>query len=45
MVKILLGALFEGEFGEVLVVIVLLQDDDVGFRECLNDPAGDGGLP
>jgi hypothetical protein len=31
MVKILLGALFEGELCEILVVVVLLQDDDVGF--------------
>jgi hypothetical protein len=44
VVEIELHALFKGKFGEPFVVIVLLEDDDVCFRECFDDAAGDGGL-
>jgi hypothetical protein len=44
VVEIEFDSLFERKFGETFVVIVLLEDDDVGFGEGFDDAAGDGGL-
>jgi len=44
VVKVHFDALSEGEFREPFVVIVLFEDDDVFFRKCFDDPAGDGCL-
>jgi hypothetical protein len=44
MVEIHFDALFEGKLRKTLVVIVLLENNDVFFREGFDDPAGDGGL-
>jgi len=44
MIEIEFDAFFEGKLREAFVVIVLLEDDDVGFGERFDDAAGDGGL-
>ncbi len=42
MIEVLLHALGEREMRRVLVVVVLLEDGNVRFRERLDDPPGDG---
>src|SRR5271155_3458765 len=41
MVEILPGSLFERQLGEILVVVVLFEDDDVPFGDGFDDPARD----
>src|SRR5215469_1664695 len=41
MIEVLLRAFFEGEFGEGLVVVVLLEHHDVRFGDGFDNPARD----
>jgi hypothetical protein len=45
VVEVNLDALFVGKLREILVVIVLLKDEDVLFREGFDEPARDGRFP
>ena len=41
MVEILLCAFYEGKFGEILIVVVLLENDYIRFGDGFDDPARD----
>lgn len=45
MIEILLHALGEWKMGRVFIVVILLQNRNIRFRERFNNPARNGGLP